>query len=1142
MLEIKAIEKVYHTGSLDQVALNKVSIAFRDSEFVAILGPSGSGKTTLLNVIGGLDRYDDGDLVINGVSTKEYKDRDWDTYRNHTIGFVFQSYNLIAHQSILSNVELALTISGMSRDKRTEKAKAALERVGLGKHIHKKPSELSGGQMQRVAIARALVNDPDIVLADEPTGALDSETSVQIMDILKEIAQDRLVVMVTHNPELAHQYAERIVTIKDGEIISDTNPYQPPKHAQVADMPKKKASMSFLTALSLSFNNLWTKKARTFLVSFAGSIGIIGIALIMALSSGVNAYIEGLEEKTLAQYPMTISKTSMDLSAMMGNNIPQAKKGQAAESQTISSMLNGSSTNDLAHFRDYLESNPQNIKKAVNDIEYSYDLTPTVFRQKKGKIIQVQPNNALSQLGIGSSMSSMMGLGDTQIFHALPGNKAIYQDQYKIKEGQWPTNKNEVIVVLGRKNTISDLTLYGMGLRNPETLEAQIKAFQKGKTTKKSKPKTYELKSFLNRSFTFLPQAALYTYNSKQKTWNDHSTDQKLLAKQIKKGIHVKIVGVASPKDQTENGMLSSGISYLPVIDTTLREQAKTYDVVKAQLKHPKTNIFTNESFGKSNVKKAFDPSHMFTVDAKKVSSAFQVNKNAAGNLSNMKIDPRTLQSSINPQAFASLMPKLDVTSLLSSVKFNLPEKQTQQLLTTIVQGYGDYLTSHHILDEKKLQQTMTDFLTSDEFKKAMANSTTSNTKSLQETRNVLLKTMQDIAKGYLAYAQKQAHPENFEENFNHYMNSPEVNTLVTSSVNQLTPNASQNQLDDKTIQAVSQAFRHYLKKANLPTSKQLGEAFTAYVRTPKVSSAISKVAMSSINTKDLEKAMQKQMQASSAGMQKAMTTMMASLTKGIAAQIQKSMGALMSNPSSLMSFDPTAFAKAIKMNLSEQDLKALMNSLMNSSDTTYEDNLKSLGYASKDQLSTITVYPKDFSRKKKFEKVLASYNKEMKAQKLKKRVITYNDTMGLMLKNFTSMVNTISYVLVALVSISLVVSSIMIGVITYISVLERRKEIGILRAIGASKRNVAQVFNAETIITGALSGVIGIAIATALMPVMTKIVQTVSKRPDIVTTLPIPYAFGLIVISIVLTLIGGIIPSRRASRSDPVSALRSSD
>lgn len=1137
MLEIKEIKKVYHTGSLDQVALNDVSIAFRDSEFVAILGPSGSGKTTLLNVIGGLDRYDSGDLIINGVSTKDYKDRDWDTYRNHTIGFVFQSYNLIAHQSILSNVELALTISGISRGERKEKAVEALKKVGLGDHIHKKPSELSGGQMQRVAIARALVNDPDIVLADEPTGALDSETSVQIMDLLKEVAKDRLVIMVTHNPELAHRYAKRIVTIKDGSIIEDTNPYRTPKHGRVANVPEKKASMSFLTALSLSFNNLRTKKARTFLVSFAGSIGIIGIALILALSSGVNSYIESLEEKTLSQYPMSISKTSMDLSAMLGNNTPTAKKGQAAESQTISSMLNGSSNNDLSHLRDYFKAHPE-LLKSVNDIEYSYDITPSVFRKAGKSIVQVQPNTALSSLGIGSSMSSMMGFGDTNIFHALPTNASIYKSQYQIKAGHWPQNSHEVIVVLGQKNTISDLTLYGMGIRNPETLEKQIQNFQKGKSTKKTKPRTYEIKSFLNRRFTFLPSAAMYSYSRKQKTWNDHSTNQKFLAKQMRKGIDVKVVGVVSPKDNSENGMLSEGISYLNEIDTTLRQQAKSYDVVKAQLKNSKKNIFTNEVFGKSDVKKAFDPSHMFTIDQNKISQAFKVNTKASGSLSNMKIDSKALSSSIHPTTLSSLMPKLDVSTLLSSVSFQLPEKQTRQLMNQLVTGYGKYLSDHHILDESKLTQTMTDFLKSKEFRQAISSATTTSTNT--QTLTTLRNTVQDLAKGYISYAQTSAHIENFNENFNAYMNSSEATQILNKGMQAF--NQNQTPVNDKMITAISTAFQKYLKRANLPTTKELSEAFSAYVSSPSVAKQIAQVASDAIDRKSLEKALQKQMQESGAKMQAALSQMMTSLTKGITTQIQKSMASIMANPSSLMSFDANTFAKAIKMNLSEEDLKALMNSLMNSDNTTYEDNLKTLGYASNDMLNAITIYPKDFTGKKKVEQMITTYNKKMKAQKLSKRVITYNDTMGLMLKNFTSMVNTISYVLVALVSISLVVSSIMIGVITYISVLERRKEIGILRSIGASKRNVAEVFNAETMITGALSGVIGIAIATVLMPLMTKIVQMVSKRPDLVMHLPIAYAFALIGISIVLTFIGGLIPSSRASRSDPVSALRASD
>lgn len=1135
MLSIQHVKKVYDTGTMKQTALDDVSITFRNSEFVSILGPSGSGKTTLLNIIGGLDRYDEGDLIIDGVSTKNYKERDWDTYRNHTIGFVFQSYNLIAHQTILSNVELALTISGMPVKERREKAKEALIKVGLGNHLQKRPSELSGGQMQRVAIARALVNDPKIVLADEPTGALDSETSVAIMEILKEIAEDRLVVMVTHNPDLADQYTQRIVRIKDGHIIEDSDPC----HEQdelLDEVPYvKKSSMSFLTALSLSFNNLRTKKARTFLVSFAGSIGIIGIALILALSSGVNLYIENLEEKTLSQYPMTISSSNMDLTEMLGGTKQKIKKGYVGESQSLSNMLSGATENDLDALRSYMKSNATFINKNTNDVEYHYDVSPLVLRKNGKKILQVSPYKPLSDAGLSGNMTSMLGFGSTDTFRSLPHNKNVYKDQYQVKAGHWPQNENEMVVVLDRDGTLSDLTLYSLGLKNMKTLDDMLSSYKKGKpSTKKSKPQQFQYSQFLNRQYTILPKSSMYTYSNKQKTYVSHS-DQAYLKKQMAKGKQMTIVGIVAPKDKSQGGMLSEGVLYDAKIGDEMIREASQSDVVKAQLKHKKTNVFTNESFGKSNMSKALSSSSLFKVDQNALKNAFQINTSSLKNMSNFKIDSNALSSSLNASDLSKMMPKLDMNSLLSKVKFKIPEKEGQELMSSIVTGYGDYLKTHKILDEEMLQKTLTNFLNSSEFKEAVqSNQTNITTDHLNTLINQMLN---DVVTDYVAYAKTQANPLDTTNNMKNYQASAQYQNVLKKELESLqklyTP-ANNEQM----MKAISTAFTKSMKKTSLPTNKQLSDAFMKYISSDSVSKKIMNLAKKSISTKDLEKSLAQQTKAS----QKAMTQSMNAISKAIATQISKSFASMMKNPQDLMKIDPTALGKSLKMNLNEEDLKSLMSSLMNGESTTYDDNLKSLGYVTHDDLSEIVIYPKNFDSKKNIEKMITNYNHDMKAKGLKKKMISYTDTTGIILKNFTSMVNTISLVLVALVAISLVVSSIMIGVITYISVLERRKEIGILRSIGASRGNVAQVFNAETIITGALSGLIGIGISEALMPFMTKIVQALSKRPDLTMHLPFTYALMLIGISIVLTFIGGLIPSSKASRSDPVTALRSSD
>ena len=573
MLQIQKITKEYITGDLHQIALNGISLNLRDNEFVAILGPSGSGKTTLLNIIGGLDRYDSGDLIINGISTKRYKDRDWDSYRNHTIGFVFQSYNLIPHQTVLANVELALTISGISKNERRKRAIDALKEVGLGEHLHKRPNQMSGGQMQRVAIARALVNDPDILLADEPTGALDSETSVQVMELLKEVARDRLVVMVTHNPELAEAYATRIVELRDGIIRSDSNPYEVssdklevPRHENMG-----KSSMSFLTSLLLSFNNLRTKKARTILTSFAGSIGIIGIALILSLSNGVNQYIQSIEEETLSEYPLQIQSTGFDITSMMTDTQPNQNNEEKDDtkihvSQMITNMFSKIGSNDLTSLKKYLDSGKSNIKENTNSIEYTYNVAPQIYSTNTDLIRQVNPDKSFSSLGLGSSANSnslMSSMMSTDVFYQMPSNTSLYEDQYDIKAGNWPKNYNECVLVLTKNGNINDFMLYTLGLRDYSELDKMIEQFSKEETVNvPTDIKSYSYKDILGIEFKLVNASDYYQYDSKYNVYKDKTDDENYMKNLIQNGENIKIVGIVQPKDSASATMLQSGIGY----------------------------------------------------------------------------------------------------------------------------------------------------------------------------------------------------------------------------------------------------------------------------------------------------------------------------------------------------------------------------------------------------------------------------------------------------------------------------------------------------------------------------------------------------------------------------------------------------
>ena len=1033
MLQIKDIYKEYRTGDLVQKALDHVSLNLRDNEFVAILGPSGSGKTTLLNIIGGLDQYDSGDLVINEISTKNYKDKDWDSYRNHTIGFVFQSYNLIPHQDILSNVELALTISGISKSERRQRAVEALEEVGLGEQIHKKPNQLSGGQMQRVAIARALVNNPDILLADEPTGALDSDTSVQVMDLLKEVAKDRLVVMVTHNPELAQAYATRIVELRDGKIRSDSDPlelkpthWMEPEHKNMG-----KSSMSFLTALSLSFNNLKTKKARTILTSFAGSIGIIGIALILSLSTGVNQYIQSIEEETLSEYPLQIQSTGFDLTSMMGdaqqsgsdkekeNKETESKKAaQVHVSEMITNMFSKIGSNDLASLKQYFDSGDSKIDNYTNAVEYTYDVSPQIYSSDTKNIRQVHPDNSFSSLGLGSSTSSnslMSSMMSTNVFFQMPGKDSLYKDQYDVKAGRWPKKYNECVLVLTGNGNISDFMLYTLGLRDYDELDKMIEEFSKEETVKVPDDisSSYSYDDILNTKFKIVNPSDCYQYDKQYNVYRDKTDDTNYMKKVLDKSEDLTIVGIVQPSEDATATMMSSGIYYPASLTDHVIEEAQSSEIVKKQLDQPDVDVFTGKKFDDKKSSQ-LDMNSLFTVDTDKLKQAFSIDQSKLGagagslDLSGIQID-------------TSSMPSIDTDALFEGMELELDEDQVTKLSDQLTSGFESYLKKNNLTDEENMDTYFMAYLQTDDAQSLLQN-------------------------GMSGIIQSSGLADQFQQNL----------------------------------------------------EKQMQSAMQQYAQT------ISK-----------------------------------SLQKQISSAMQQQMSSLANNFQNAIQIDASKFQDAIQMNMNEEELSELMMSLMTSDTSTYENNLQKLGYADFDEPSGINIYPKDFENKEKVIEILDDYNARMEKTD-EDKVISYTDYVGTLMSSVTDIINVISYVLIAFVAISLVVSSIMIGVITYISVLERKKEIGILRAIGASKHNISQVFNAETFIIGLLAGVLGIVITLLLLIPGNMLIHNIAGTTNVNAQLPVMGAVILITLSVILTLIGGLIPSRKAAKSDPVTALRS--
>ena len=1042
MLSLRDIVKTYVSGDTAVHALQGVSIDFRENEFVSILGPSGCGKTTLLNVIGGLDRYDGGDLVINDRSTKEYRDADWDTYRNHSIGFVFQSYNLISHQTVLSNVELALTLSGVSREERRRRAIDALEQVGLGDQIHKKPNQMSGGQMQRVAIARALVNDPDILLADEPTGALDTATSVQIMEIIKKVAEKKLVIMVTHNPELAEQYSTRIIRLRDGQVTDDSNPYTPsaepavvaPEPTPVCDeieetVPQKrkkkdgkgKRSMSFLTALSLSLNNLMTKKTRTLLVSIAGSIGIIGIALILALSNGVNLFIASVQEDTLSTYPLTLQSETQDMSAMLGamtatgSTADYSDSGKVYVDDSLGTMMSAMSatvSNNLAAFKAYIEANPDKIDGLVNDIQYTYDLDLQIFNMvavdKDGKTVlearEIGMDVVFDHMGSAfSGMSELMemsgSMGGSNIFSEMINNPDLLDQQYDVIAGNWPTAYNEVVLVVNSNNQISKMAMYMLGMLDPSGIEQELADLMSGNYTADTEL-SYTFEELLATKFMLLTTADFfvktdktYSSNNSLNVWNDvrGGFDYDSAAYVSANGVELKVAGIIRPKKGVAATSVSGAVGYTKALtDYVLAKNAES-EVINQQKANPTVNVLTGLPFERTH----YTPQNIHDlVD---------------------KIDAATMdmfyaymtQEILNNPEFSDRIQVNDTKSFLGMFML-LPEENSSVIFSSIL---------------------------------AAAKANPANSDGLLALCAMLTNTTGGIT----------VTPDNLDK----LLPILDLNTQILPAL-----------VGDPGVMVPG-----LITMAGEQTMQLIYTELTNSIKTMTVNREIFEALLGT------------------------------------------------------MSADDPAFIQ----------LEETLYSMAPQIDATLESVLDVLDDAEAAKPASINFYAKDFESKEQIEALIAEYNANAAdADKLE-----YTDLVGTLMSSVTVIVDAISYVLIAFVSISLVVSSIMIGIITYISVLERTKEIGILRAIGASKRDVSRVFNAETLIIGFAAGAIGI-LATLLFCIpINLILKAVTDMSNIKAVLPVGAAFILIGISMVLTLIAGLIPSGIAAKKDPVVALR---
>ena len=1115
MIEIRDITKTYTTGDLVQRALDGVSVTFRENEFVAVLGPSGSGKTTFLNILGGFDHADSGDIVVNGVSTSDYGDAEWDTYRNHRVGFIFQSYNLIPHQTILANVELALTLAGVGRAERTRRARAALERVGLGAHVNKKPSQLSGGQMQRVAIARALVNDPEIVLADEPTGALDTETGIQVMDLLAEVARERLVIMVTHNPQLAEDYATRIVRIQDGRVVDDTNPVSADERAAAAYRasldepaekgPKRRSSMSLLTALSLSFNNLMTKKGRTIMTAFAGSIGIIGIAAILALSNGVNGYIAKVEQDTLSSYPLTIARQSYDLSSMLTGD---AGSGDAADQggsdddadpdgsssagdagvdnsgsipvfTMLSDMFASVKSNDMASFKAFLDQDADELDGEVSAIQYDYGITPLVYRADASNgPARLSPNAMSTAMTGGASSAAMAGtmMTGATSFNEMIDNPDLLDEQYDVVAGRWAKAADECVLVLSSSGKVSDFTLYSIGVLDPAELDRMVDSTMSGAgevdVPKVDVDLTYE--DALGTSFKVLAASDFYRKNEETGGWTDMSDDEAFMAQQVAGGLDLKIVGVVQPSPTAKSAALSQGIAYTHGLTEELMARAANSQIVQQQLGNSDVDVFTGKSFAtlQEEAKSGVDLSTLFSVDESGLRAAFSIDTSKLGagldlsgfdfsgiDMGNVNIDLSGIAGSLDIEGIVVGAPAPDISGILGDLAEDpvLDRDQMEQAATLATQCVQGFVTRWLPAHGEGLDPSADDFA---------------------------VKLLAQFA----AYASSA---------------DDDGGKVILDQIVQVAGQPVADRLDKITRDYIENQLAPYMQGA---FEKMLGQ----------VSSEISNAVSSQL--------------------QAGLTGAMAQMASNMGTQLSQRLAA---NMAGAFNVDASAFANAIHFNMDAEDLTSLMTSYANAGKLTYDNNLATLGYADQANPQSVSIYPVDFEAKEAVLSAIDGYNQDVRAAGEEDKAIVYTDYMGVIMGSVTDIVNMISLVLIAFVSISLVVSSIMIGIITYISVLERKKEIGILRAMGASKRNIANVFNAETFIEGLIAGVLAIAVVV-LVSFPVNAWALAEHQVENVMQLPVSSALGLILISVVLTVVAGLIPSRSAARRDPVEALRS--
>jgi len=1207
MLELREISKSYVTSALTQVALDDVSVTFRDNEFVAILGASGSGKTTMLNVIGGLDHFDSGDLVIDGVSTAHYKDRDWDAYRNARVGFVFQSYNLIPHQSVVANVELALTLSGVSRGQRRRRALAALETVGLAEHSHKRPSQLSGGQMQRVAIARALINDPEIVLADEPTGALDSTTSVQVMDLLQEVARQRLVIMVTHNPELAHQYATRIVELADGRIISDSDPVVGESEGaggdggdadgagdgaaraareaaalndDTAQIPAvsageqaygsaaesddvaegagavvgrkesqhrtsrcrtdraakrrghnknrvdvsrpgrrpRRVSMGPLTALGLSFTNLMTKKGRTAMTSFAGSIGIIGIALVLALASGANNYIITTQERAMASYPLTIERVGMDLTGVLSTSAAgeaAPNDGKIHTASQLSNVTASMKTNDLTSLQSYLKGNGGNINKYVRTIEYNYGINPRIYLPKSSKgPVQVNPDVTFAE---GSTnFGAFQSMTSTNIFKQLANDRSLYVNSYDVVSGRWPTAANELVVALDSNGRLPERLEYTLGLRDYGQLQNAMAKLRQNEGVKlKNSAATWAPQQILGAKFKLVNVPDLYKYDAKYKVWSARDNDAAALKQIVAAGTDLKIVGIVKPTSSGggfgQSSVLSPGIYYTGALTQQVIAKAAASPIVKQQLADPKRNVFTGKTFeeeAKEQANPQIDLSSLITIDQDKLMAAF-------------KFDPSSINAGLNNLDFSGM----DLSGAVGNVQLDLSSLDLSQMPAIDLNGLDASK-----LDYSSLQKQFPQLANIDLAKVVQAALANGAIKpgGAQALSNILTQVVGGFIPWYAQHggdddgggpgAPGQADPAKIAAAVTKYLQTEQVQKL-------LAPIFSGDTIIDraKLTANLTQAL------GNDPAVQQIAENVSADLAS-QISSKVAS-ALSSTVTTALSKAVGQLLQSS---LNQLMTTLQTQLT----AQVQNAMGQIMGNLSSAMQVDANKLKDAFKFNMKPAEIAALLTQLLNPNATTARANLLTLGYARADQPERIDIYPKSFADKDHVKSILASYNAEAKAAKQTDKVIVYSDLVGMLMSSITNIINIVTALLVAFVSISLVVSSIMIGIITFISVLERRKEIGILRSIGASKADIRRVFNAETLIVGALAGLLGVGVSV-LVTIPANIYVADRFGVQDIATLPVSAGVILVVISMALTFLAGLLPASKAAREDPVEALR---